>query len=198
MPTEDSFVSSGRRVTDAAVLAALANPARARILDILWVEGPATASMLAARTSTAVGSTSHHLGVLAAAGLVVAAPELAKDRRERWWRPATAGFSWSSGDFAHDPVAASAEAAAAHQSLQRQFERARDWLATPVEDDAAQRWSDAAYATQTWLTLTPDELRQVAEEVQAVLARWFGRTIAEDGAERQTVLAFSRGFPCRP
>ncbi len=198
MPPTDSSSASHRRVTEAAVLAALANPARSRILDILWVEGPATASVLADRTATAVGSVSHHLGVLSGAGLVAEAPELARDRRERWWRPATAGFSWSSGDFAGDPVAASAEAAAANLSLQRQFERARDWLATPVEGEAARRWSDAAYATQTWLTLTPDELAQVAEEVQGVLARWHERTVAEDGAERRTVLAFSRGFPCRP
>jgi hypothetical protein len=140
---------------------------------------------------------SHHLKVLAEAGLVAEAPELARDRRERWWRPATTGFSWTSSDFADDPVAASAEAAAAHQTLQRQFERARDWLATPVDDPASRNWSDAAYATQTWLTLSPEELQQVAEDVQAVFTRWHDRTV-DDGVERRTVLAFSRAFPCRP
>ncbi|MEO7071422.1 MAG: helix-turn-helix domain-containing protein [Nostocoides sp.] len=185
-------------MTDAAVLAALANPARARILDLLYVDGPATASVLAEGTSTAIGSVSHHVKMLAEAGLVVEAPELARDRRERWWRPATAGFSWSSGDFADDPVAESAEAAAAHQALQRQFERARDWLATPVDNPTSRRWSDTAYATQTWLTLSPEELQQVAVEIQSVFARWHERAISDDGVERRTVLAFSRAFPCRP
>jgi DNA-binding transcriptional ArsR family regulator len=186
------------RVSDTAVLAAVANPARARILDILYVDGPATTTLLAERTGTAIGSVSHHLKVLAGVALVHEVPELAKDRRERWWRPVADGYSWTSSDFADDPVAASAEAAAAHLSLQRQFERARDWLATPVDDPASRAWSDAAYATQTWLTLSPEELRQVAEEVQAVFARWHERTVAEDGVQRRSVLAFSRGFPCRP
>ena len=75
-----------RTLRDAAPLAALAHPFRSRIMDALKVDGPSTASMLAARTGQAVGNASHHLKVLAAAGLVEEAPELARDRRERWWR----------------------------------------------------------------------------------------------------------------
>ena len=82
-----------RTLRDAAPLAALAHPFRARMMDALKVDGPSTASMLAARTGQAVGNASHHLKVLAAAGLVEEAPELARDRRERWWRLVSTGRS---------------------------------------------------------------------------------------------------------
>ena len=75
-----------RVVTEAKALSAMANPFRSRMMDALKVDGPSTASMLAQRTGQAVGSASHHLKVLAEAGLVEEAPDLARDRRERWWR----------------------------------------------------------------------------------------------------------------
>ena len=59
-----------RTLTEAKALSALANPFRARMVDALKVDGPSTASALAARTGQAVGSASHHLKVLAEAGLV--------------------------------------------------------------------------------------------------------------------------------
>src|SRR4029453_662862 len=70
-------------LTDAKALAARANPFPSRILEALAVDGPSTASALAQRTGQAVGSASHHLKVLAEAGLVVEAPALARDRPAR-------------------------------------------------------------------------------------------------------------------
>ena len=94
-----------RTVTDAKALSAMANPFRSRMMDALKVDGPSTASALAARTGQAVGSASHHLKVLHEAGLVEEAPELAKDRRERWWRLVDPGTRWSRADFADDTAA---------------------------------------------------------------------------------------------
>src|SRR6188508_656138 len=101
-----------RRLTEAKALAALAHPFRARSMDALKVDGPSTASALAARTGQAVGSASHHLKVLYEAGLVEEAPELAKDRRERWWRLVDPGTRWSRADFADDTAAVTAAYAA--------------------------------------------------------------------------------------
>ena len=70
-------------MTDARVLTAMAHPLRRRLLDVLRVHGPGTASVLAERTAQAVGNVSHHMRILAEAGLVEEAPELARDRRER-------------------------------------------------------------------------------------------------------------------
>src|ERR1700759_949862 len=102
-----------RTIRDASALAALAHPFRARILDALAVDGPSTASALAQRTGQAIGSASHHLKVLAAAGLVEEAPELARDRRERWWRLVSVGWRWSRSDVVDDAAALTASLAAA-------------------------------------------------------------------------------------
>ena len=118
-----------RTVTDAKALSAMANPFRSRMMDALKVDGPSTASALAARTGQAVGSASHHLKVLHEAGLVEEAPELAKDRRERWWRLVDPGTRWSRADFADDTAAVTAAYAAEALALQRQFERTREWNA---------------------------------------------------------------------
>jgi DNA-binding transcriptional ArsR family regulator len=184
-----------RTLKQAAPLAALAHPFRARMMDALKVDGPSTASMLAARTGQAVGNASHHLKVLSNADLVEPAPELAKDRRERWWRLVSTGTRWSTLDLADDPAAAAAATEAEALQAQRQIDRVRAWLSNSGTDPA---WDDAAYATQNWLRLTPDELCEVSEEVLEVFLRWSGREVPDDGADREPVFVYSRGFPCQP
>ena len=184
-----------RTVTDAKALSAMANPFRSRMMDALKVDGPSTASALAQRTGQAVGSASHHLKVLSEAGLVEEAPELAKDRRERWWRLVDAGTRWSRGDFADDTAAVTAAYAAEALALQRQFERVQEWNANAATVPV---WDDAAFATQNWMRLTPAELEQVAEEMVDVLLRWSSRAIPDDGQERESVYVFARGFPAQP
>jgi len=184
-----------RTVTDAKALAAMANPFRSRMMDALKVDGPSTATHLAQRTGQAVGSASHHLKVLAEAALVEEAPELARDRRERWWRLVDAGTRWSRADFADDTAAVTAARAAESLALQRQFERVQEWNA---QADTMPAWDAASFATQNWLRLTPAELEQVAEEVIDVLHRWGRRELPDDGAEREPVLVFARGFPAQP
>ncbi|MEI2775322.1 MAG: winged helix-turn-helix domain-containing protein [Tetrasphaera sp.] len=184
-----------RQLRDAAPLAALAHPFRARMLDALKVDGPSTASMLARRTGQAVGNASHHLKVLADAGLVEEAPELAKDKRERWWRLVSSGTRWTTSDFAGDASALTAAREAEALQLRRQIERVQAWLANADSDPV---WGDAAFATQNWLQVTPQELDQVAAEVIAVLLRWGERQIPDDGADRESVIVFARGFPAQP
>lgn len=184
-----------RTVTDAKALSAMANPFRSRMMDALKVDGPSTASALAQRTGQAVGSASHHLKVLSEAGLVEEAPELAKDRRERWWRLVDAGTRWSRGDFADDTAAVTAAYAAEALALQRQFERVQEWNSNAATVPV---WDDAAFATQNWMKLTPAELVQVAEEVIDVLVRWSRRDLPDDGEDRESVYVFARGFPAQP
>ena len=184
-----------RTITEAKALAAMAHPFRSRILDALKVDGPSTASMLATRTGQAVGSASHHLKVLAQARLVEEAPELARDRRERWWRLSSPGTRWSRAEFADDPQAVSAALAAENLALVRQFERAREWL---DNQEAAGDWLDAAFAMQHWLRLSQDELRELNRELLDVLQRWSQRPTPDDGAEREPVLMYARAFPAQP
>jgi DNA-binding transcriptional ArsR family regulator len=184
-----------RRLTEAKALAALAHPFRSRIMDALKVDGPSTASALALRTGQAVGSASHHLKVLAEAELVVEAPELAKDKRERWWRLANPGTRWSRQDFADDTAALAAANAAEALNFQRQMERARDWMANA---ESSPEWDEAAFVTQRWFRLSPTELGQLSEELIELLARWGDRPVPDDGVEREPVFLFARGFPAQP
>ena len=181
-------------LTEARALSAMAHPLRARILDALAVDGPSTASALAARTEQAVGNVSHHLKILAAARLIQEAPELARDKRERWWRLTAPSTRWSSAELVDDPAAVDAALAAERLHLTRQYERARSWLDTGEPDD---RWADAAFALQRWFRLSPGELRTLNTELLAVLDRWAVREV-DDDPEREPVLVFARGFPTQP
>ncbi len=194
--TPDRRSSDGvRTITDAKALSAMANAFRSRMMDALKVDGPSTASALAARTGQAVGSASHHLKVLSEAGLVEEAPELAKDRRERWWRLVDPGTRWSRADFADDTAAVTAAYAAEALTVQRQFERVQEWNANAA---TVPEWDDVAFATQNWMRLSPAEMREVADELVEVLVRWSQRQIPDDGVEREPVFVFSRGFPAQP
>jgi DNA-binding transcriptional ArsR family regulator len=184
-----------RTLTEAKALSALANPFRSRIMDALRVDGPSTTSALAARTGQAVGSTSHHVKVLAEAELVEEAPELAKDRRERWWRLTSRSTRWSHADFADDPAAVTAAMAAESLQTARQFERLRAWQDNA---DTSGDWLDASFSTQSWLRMTPDELIQLSTELVDLLTGWSRRDIPDDGQEREPVLFFAHGFPAQP
>lgn len=192
---------TARQVTDYRVLAALAHPLRRRLLDVLRVDGPSTASMLAERTDQAVGNISHHVKVLATHGLVEPAPELARDRRERWWRSASTALRWSTTDFADDPAAEAASLAASALGLQRQLDLTTSWLQNDASNSA--EWQDAAFNTDTWLRLTHGELSRLSEEILELVDRYRDRggdsgADATDDAERKPVFFLARGFPAQP
>lgn len=185
-----------RRITDSRVLAAMAHPLRGRLLDVLRVHGPATASTLAERTGQAVGNVSHHVRVLATAGLVEGAPELARDRRERWWRLVPSAIRWSSRDFGGDAAAEAIETAASSLNLDRQLGFVRAWAVAPQDERDA--WPDGPFSTDIWLNLTDAELAEFAADVVALHQRWHERSVPDDGAERHPVFAFARAVPATP
>src|SRR5258708_18208412 len=94
-----------RTVTDTRVLAAMTHPLRRRLLSILKLDGPSTASALAQRTEQGVGNISHHLHVLAAAGLLEEGPPPAPDRPEHWGRRTPPAPQWHLSDFTRDQAA---------------------------------------------------------------------------------------------
>lgn len=185
-----------RRVTDSRVLAAVSHPLRRRLMDVLKVHGPATASMLADRTDQAVANISHHLKVLAASELVAEAPELARDRRERWWRLVAPALRWSSGDFDTDPAGQAVAQAALSLGLDRRAGLVRAWYAT--DEDERARWGDAAFSTDRWLHLTPDELAELGRQLIELLDRWGARDVPDDGRPREPVFLFAYGVPAKP
>lgn len=185
-----------RQITDSRVLAAMAHPLRRRLMDVLKVYGPATASMLAERTGQAVANVSHHLRVLGASELIVAAPELARDRRERWWRLRSTALRWSTDDFGDDPAAEAIASAAESMNLDHHANLVRTWFAAAEADHAA--WPEGPFATDKWLRLTPAELAELGRQVVGLLDRWATREVPADGQRRDPVFVFAHGVPAQP
>lgn len=187
---------SPRRVTDSAVLAAMAHPLRRRLLDVLNVYGPGTATSLAERTGERVPNISHHLRVLAGADLVAEAPELARDRRERWWRLLSPRLRWSPEDFDDDPAGAVIAQAALSLNLDHHVGAVRAWYA--ADEDRRRRWADAGFSTDKWLHLSPTELADFSRQVIALFDAWATRVIPDDGEHRDPVVVFAYGVPAEP
>lgn len=184
------------QVTDSRVLAAMAHPLRRRLLTLLDVDGPAMASTLAGRTGQAVGNISHHLKVLGAAGLIEEAPELARDRRERWWRRTAGPVRWSTRDFAGDAATEAIAKAAVSVNLDYQLGQLRSWAEAPEERKA--RWTEGPFSTDDWLRLDDAELAEFGAELIALIRRWADREVPDDGRDREPVFVFAHAVPGTP
>jgi DNA-binding transcriptional ArsR family regulator len=194
-----------RKITDPAVLKALAHPLRLRLYELLSARGPATATQLGEHVDEAAGLLSYHLRQLAEHGYVEEAPELATDGRERWWRVVPGGISWSTADFLGEPGGRAVAGTAERMLLGRQLDRLQQY--TERQEAWGPDWVDAAIGTDALLRLTPDELRAFGADLQAVISRWASRDLpadaadaaaAADGTERADVFAFVHAFPFHP
>jgi DNA-binding transcriptional ArsR family regulator len=185
-----------RHITEARVLAALSHPVRRRLMDALKVYGPSTVGQLAERTGQAAANVSHHLRVLGGCDLIAEAPELARDRRERWWRLATPGVRWSTAEFDDDPAAQAVANAAESLNLDRHASLVRAWFSASEADRRS--WATAAFSTDRWLHLTPEELAELGQQIMDLLQEWGTRDVPEDGRRRDPVFLFAYGIPARP
>ncbi len=180
---------------DVSKIAAIHHPLRRRLLEILGLDGPATASLLASRTEQLVGNVSHHLKVLNQAGLIEEAPDLARDRRERWWRSVPMSLSWSVADLAGGSGQLVAEAAE-QQSLSHHVAKVHDWY--EHRESYHRDWTKAAYSTEFWLRLTPDELVELSERLHDLVIDFDKSVLKDDGQERESVFLFAHAVPSQP
>jgi DNA-binding transcriptional ArsR family regulator len=181
-----------KKLEDPRTLRALAHPLRLRLLGILRTEGPATVTTLATSVGQAVPLVSYHLRQLAEHGFIEEAPDLAKDRRETWWRSSHEFTSWSMTDFLDTPERLDAlgvlqrEIAQRHfASIERFFEQAQSW---------DKEWLDAAEMSDLRLNLTAAELKTMIGELWDVIHRYRERDAAT-GAESTELILY--GFPVR-
>jgi DNA-binding transcriptional ArsR family regulator len=196
----------GERVSDAGTIdtqqadvdkiAAMAHPTRRRILDLLSAYGPATVGALARDADQRVGSVSHHLKMLARAGLIEEAPELARDRRVSWWRVGRASWSWSVSDFDDDSAGRVVAEAAERDQLRWCVENVHGWFAQRGEYERT--WREAAFSSTSHLNLSADELADLGRRLTALMADFAESVDAADGQERQPVFAFSYAVPAAP
>jgi len=193
MPTPDEVPT----ITDVRVVAVITHPVRRRLLAIMRLDGPATVGVLAQRTGQAVGSISHHLKVLAGAGLIEEVPELAKDRREHWWRRSTPSIRWDMGDLSdEDPAVEVLTSSVLTMNVEYQLSQLRAWDAVRSEEHS--RWPTGPFSIDSWMRLTDDELAELREELVALMTKWERREVPDDGQDRRPVFVFAHGVPGEP
>lgn len=184
------MAESSPRLT-ARALKVLAHPLRIRLLGQLRVAGPATATTLAAALGTNSGATSYHLRKLAEVDLVTETGQ--RHGRQRWWRASTEMHSWFASDLDDDPDGA-ATAEWLHGESVRIFQRyAERWLSSQAE--WSPEWRDASGASDYGLQLSAPQLRDLLDEISAVIARY--RTGPPDTDAAQVML-FLHAFPQLP
>jgi DNA-binding transcriptional ArsR family regulator len=160
-------------ISDPQAMRALAHPVRLAALSYLQRNGPATATVLAPEVGASPSVTSWHLRHLATFGLVTDADpdEVPGDRRQRWWKAAARGFRIEPGD--------GPEYQAAYELLGRRlFDVAREQTDTWLHDTAprlAPEWLRVSGVSNTEVSLTPDELRTLAAQIDQLLGAYVMR-----------------------
>ena len=161
---------------DARTLRGLAHPLRVRMLGLLRIEGPATASSLAERLGESSGTTSWHLRQLAESGLIVEDTERG-NRRERWWRSAHDYTMVQLEKFVDDPESLGALSTFMHEVVDVYYRSAATFVAQAPTWD--REWLAAADFADDDLPLTPAELSALAAEMHEVMRRY--KRPARDG-----------------
>jgi DNA-binding transcriptional ArsR family regulator len=150
---------------DAAVMRAMAHPARLALLEHLRNSGPATATECAGVVGLSPSATSYHLRALARAGLVEAAPGRG-DGRERLWRITAKRFEVS-GVADLDPEVREALRGLMESLLAWDDARVRRYLAHFEAEP--REWQDAALFMDSTLQVTAAELTELSQAVYDLL-----------------------------
>jgi DNA-binding transcriptional ArsR family regulator len=176
------------KVTDVRALRALAHPLRNRLLGLLRLDGPSTATLLGQRVGESSGSTSYHLRQLAAYGFVEELPGHGTGR-ERWWQARHRMTSWQADDVTGQPGGDEVQDEMTRLQVTGHGRVLDAWLQQRAALGPA--WTTAASINDYALRLTPEQARTLADELLAVLDRWSTQHPAAepaDGSELVSVL----------
>jgi DNA-binding transcriptional ArsR family regulator len=187
MPAETT-----KRVTDVHTLRAIVHPLRIRLLTLLRLDGPATATELGRRTGESSGATSYHLRQLERFGYVE--DDGPRSGRERRWRATSRSTSWDAGDFPADSEGRAVSDALERRQVQRAVDQFENWVARRDGMDPA--WLHAVTLGDDVLRLTPSQTKALTDELYAVLRRF--RTdapAAQAGEVAELVAAYLQVFP---
>lgn len=179
------------RLRDPAVMRALAHPARLTILEHLMNGAEATATECAEVCGLSPSATSYHLRALARAGIIEEAPGRG-DARERVWRSSVRGLEIEPGAEATEEQREAANTLL-ETFLIRHEARVRRWLAN--RDAESPEWYEAAALTEMHLLLTPDELRQLTEQVHELLSPYRLRSRPTPPRRARRVAALFQALP---
>jgi DNA-binding transcriptional ArsR family regulator len=188
MPADETRLEPAVQVTDVRALRALAHPLRNRLLGLLRLDGPATASRLGRAVGESSGSTSYHLRQLEAYGFVEEV-EGRGSARERWWRARHRMTSWQAADMIAQEGGAEVQDEMTRLQLDGHARVLTAWQARKQELPA--EWTTVASMNDYALRVRPEEARALVAELNAVMTRWMdehptGTTV--EGAELVSVL----------
>lgn len=158
-----------RSLRDAGAIKAMAHPLRLRLLELLGTGGPATATDLAARVGESPANCSWHLRQLAAHGFIAETGE--GKGRQRYWRfvPETTSFT----DVSDDPELAAASRAGSEAMFEYTVGELRQWRIDRLSE--SEEWRNASFSSQSLAWLTVDELRELSDEILALVLRHANR-----------------------
>ena len=177
-------------VLDARRLRALANPTRIKIVGLLRLHGPATATALAGWLNVNTGATSYHLRELAKAGLVVEDEERG-NARDRWWRSVYAMSVLDDPEMmSTDPDAVLGYLRGVAQGYaEEMFRHVEELPGLPPE------WVEASTISDFNLRLTAGQADALREELYAVLVKYRTDPDAEPLAGSRQVAVQLQVFP---
>lgn len=163
-------------ISDPTAIRALAHPTRLALLEILAGEGQATATRCAGLSGQSVASCSFHLRSLAKHGFIEA---VAGSGREKPWRLISLVQQLRRNPA--DPESMVAARAFDQFFLVHEFARLRAWWSVAAEPGPEADWREVSVMTGATAWLTLDELREVSEELQALVERRFVARLNEPG-----------------
>ena len=165
-------------------LRALAHPVRLRMLGMLRVDGPATASGLGRRLDLNSGATSYHLRQLARHGFIEEDVERG-NARERWWRAAHASTRTPRGEAgvgADERDARDAYRQAVATTHAELLQRA-----VAQQGQLPSAWREASTFSDWVLRLTPTRAAELRDAVATLVQEFVEDTPDTDGALPFTV-----------
>jgi DNA-binding transcriptional ArsR family regulator len=178
-------------------LRALAHPQRMRMLGLLRLDGPATATSLATRLGLNSGATSYHLRQLSRHGFIEEDTERGNGR-ERWWRAAHESTITHAGETddedAIDAAAAFGQAALHWQVTQMQRAMERFAQLSP-------EWRAASTASDFTIPMTAEAAKALGDRLMQVLweAKQASPPLAEPRPEGVELVSFVlHAFPRVP
>lgn len=169
-------------------LRALAHPVRLRMLGLLRVNGPATASSLAQRLGLNSGATSYHLRQLADHGFIEDDHERGNGR-ERWWRASHSSTRVDEGSAQRTEQ----EQDEVEAYLQTVVTIYQENMQRAIEEHALlpRQWQDATTFSDYQQRMTPARARELLDKLDA----WLTAIPDEDDPEAVNYVVQLGGFP---
>ncbi|MET9248619.1 helix-turn-helix domain-containing protein [Nonomuraea sp. NPDC003709] len=152
------------KISDPRVLKAVSHPLRVRLLGLLRLDGPATASELGRKAGESSGSTSYHLRELFKYGFIEEDDDR-RDGRERRWRARHRYTSWDAGELS--------DTAEGREAVRIMHLRQAEFVGRVMEefdlDGWSRDWGDAAGMSDHIVSLPPAGVREFNDRAGELL-----------------------------